>query len=87
MTDPTDTGGYGQEPEPGAARAYAATHPVLCAHADQDGKGAHWLAPGEKCSAEQERGPSESGRGMLAPDAVDTYAAMLQAVEEPEAGQ
>ena len=37
------------EPEPGAAKAYAATHRVLCAHADQDGRGAHWLAPGEKC--------------------------------------
>jgi hypothetical protein len=23
---------------------------ILCAHADQDGKGAHWLAPGEKCA-------------------------------------
>lgn len=37
------------EPEPGTARAYAATHHVLCAHADQDGQGAHWLAPGETC--------------------------------------
>jgi hypothetical protein len=36
-------------PEPGAARAYADTHRVLCAHAD-DGQGAHWLAPGEKCT-------------------------------------
>ncbi|MGO9080207.1 MAG: hypothetical protein ACLQDY_14370 [Streptosporangiaceae bacterium] len=39
------------EPEPGAAKAYAATHRVLCVHADQDGQGAHWLAPGEKCAA------------------------------------
>jgi len=71
-------------PEPGAAEAYAAAHRVLCAHADQDGAGAHWLAPGEKCSAVPERGASEAGRGMLAPDAVATYAAMLQATEAPE---
>ena len=72
------------EPEPGAAKAYAATHRVLCAHADQDGRGAHWLQPGEKCAAAE--GPA--GRGMLAPDAVETYAAMLEATEtaEPEAG-
>jgi hypothetical protein len=24
-------------------------HGRLCAHADQDGAGAHWLAPGERC--------------------------------------
>jgi hypothetical protein len=34
----------------GAAKAYAATHPVLCAHADQDGAGSHWLKPGETCA-------------------------------------
>jgi hypothetical protein len=38
------------EPDPGAAKAYAATHRVLCAHADDDGEGAHWLAPGERCT-------------------------------------
>jgi len=77
------------DPEPGVAKAYAATHRVLCAHADRDGKGAHWLAPGEKCSTVLERGASEAGRGMLAPDAVATYAAMLRATEAPEqeAGQ
>jgi hypothetical protein len=37
------------EPDPGVAKAYAATHRILCAHAD-DGKGAHWLEPGEKCT-------------------------------------
>lgn len=39
-------------PDPGApgdAMACAAAHPVLCAHADEGGQGAHWLAPGEKC--------------------------------------
>jgi hypothetical protein len=36
--------------EPGSAKAYAATHPVLCAHADQDGAGSHWLEPGERCA-------------------------------------
>jgi hypothetical protein len=29
------------EPDPGAAKTYAATHRVLCAHADDDGQGAH----------------------------------------------
>ena len=38
------------EPDSGAAKAYAATHRVLCAHADDDGQDAHWLAPGEKCT-------------------------------------
>ena len=38
------------QPEPGAAKAYAATHPVLCPHADQDGAGSHWLEPGERCA-------------------------------------
>jgi hypothetical protein len=38
------------EPEPGSAKAHAATHPVLCAHADRDGAGAHWLEPGERCT-------------------------------------
>jgi hypothetical protein len=51
-----DDAGYAEaiaragEPVPGAAKAYAATHRVLCAHADDDGQGAHWLAPGEKCT-------------------------------------
>jgi hypothetical protein len=35
------------EPELAAAKAYTASHRVLCAHADQDGRGAHWLEPGE----------------------------------------
>jgi hypothetical protein len=43
------------EPDPDAAKAYAATHRVLCAHADDDGRGAHWLAPGEKCTLPAER--------------------------------
>ena len=33
--------------------------PILCAHADQDGAGAHWLAPGEKCPL-AERGDSDA---------------------------
>jgi len=43
----------GHEPEPGTAKAYAATHRVLCAHADRDGQGMHWLAPGEICGYAQ----------------------------------
>jgi hypothetical protein len=39
-----------QPGEPGYGAAYAATHPVLCAHEDQNGQGAHWLEPGERWS-------------------------------------
>ena len=42
----------GEPAEPRTAKAYAATHAVLCAHADQDGQGAHWLQPGERCEAQ-----------------------------------
>jgi hypothetical protein len=41
---------YAGEPEPSAGKAYAVTHPVLCAHADRDGTGSHWLEPGERCA-------------------------------------
>jgi hypothetical protein len=38
------------------AADYADRHPVLCAHAGDDGRGAHWLRPGEKCAgAEPDR--------------------------------
>ena len=37
---------------PAAAKAYAAKHRILCAHADDDGQGAHWLEPGDKCTWE-----------------------------------
>jgi hypothetical protein len=46
---------------PGAATAYAAPHRVLCAHADQDGRGAHWLEPGEKCMASEAERETEAG--------------------------
>ncbi len=46
---------------PGAAKAYAASHRVLCAHADQDGRGGHWLEPGEKCSASAAAREAEAG--------------------------
>jgi hypothetical protein len=55
MTDPADTDESAQEPEPAAAKAYAATHRVLCAHAGDDGAGMHWLEPGETCSAARRR--------------------------------
>jgi hypothetical protein len=46
------------ELDPGAAKAYAATHRVLCAHADGNSQSAPWLAPGEKCTApDEEPGP------------------------------
>ena len=35
---------------------------ILCAHADQDGRGMHWKLPGETCTAaEQSTGP-EAGQ-------------------------
>jgi hypothetical protein len=46
---------------PEAARAYAASHCVLCAHADQDGQGAHWLELDEKCSASEAAHEAEAG--------------------------
>jgi hypothetical protein len=47
------------ELDPGAAKAYAATHRTLCADAADDGRDAHWLAAGEKCTrqADGEPGP------------------------------
>jgi len=72
------------EPEPGAAKAYAATHRVLCAHADQDGQGAHWLQPGEKCAAaeaDQDRAPDDLPDAALpaAADWLRDVAAELEA--------
>lgn len=52
------------EPDPGAAKAYAATHRVLCAHADDEGRGAHWLEPGEKCTR---------GRPAMEPDPAEAH--------------
>jgi hypothetical protein len=49
------------EPEPGAAKAYAASHRVLCAHADQHGRGAHWLEPGQKCMTGEAERETEAG--------------------------
>jgi hypothetical protein len=46
---------------PEAAKAYAASHRVLCAHADQGGRGAHWLEPGEKCSVSDAAREAEAG--------------------------
>jgi hypothetical protein len=34
---------------------------VLCAHADKDGRGVHWLEPGEKCSASEAAREVEAG--------------------------
>jgi hypothetical protein len=46
---------------PQAAKAYAESHRVLCVHADQDGRGAHWREPGEKCSASEAVREAEAG--------------------------
>jgi len=43
------------------ARQDAESHRVLCVHADQDGQGAHWLEPGEKCSASEAAREAEAG--------------------------
>jgi hypothetical protein len=64
------------EPDPAAAKAYAATHRVLCAHADDDGGGAHWLAPGEKCALQ----PAEPETEATAPPG-------RQEQQDPQAGE
>jgi hypothetical protein len=46
---------------PAAAKAHAESHRVLCAHADQEGQGAHWLEPGAKCSASEAAREAEAG--------------------------
>jgi hypothetical protein len=46
---PATQGKRTAEPPFGGAR--------LCAHADRDGKGAHWLRPGEMCERETGREP------------------------------
>jgi hypothetical protein len=47
--DPAAPGKQIAEPPFGGAR--------LCAHADRDGDGAHWLAPGHACEAEPGQQP------------------------------
>jgi hypothetical protein len=46
---------------PGAAKAHAASHRVLCAHAGQDGRGVHWLEPGQTCLASEPVREAEAG--------------------------
>ncbi len=41
----------GQAGDPDHAAEHGTAHRLLCAHADQGGRGAHWLRPGEKCTA------------------------------------
>jgi len=64
------------EPDPAAAKAYAATHRVLCAHADDGGRGAHWLAPGEKCALQ----PAERETEATAPPEREEQ-------QDPQAGE
>jgi hypothetical protein len=40
--------------DPGFAADHVDRRPVLCAHADNAGRGAHWLPPGEKCAADKD---------------------------------
>jgi len=70
--------------EPGAdlpaASATSATHRVLCAHADEDGHGAHWLQPGQKC----DRPPTAD---LRASEGLRRPGAYLDQVDGPEARQ
>jgi hypothetical protein len=43
-------GAYGAEPDGAFERAAAGPGAILCAHADRDGQGAHWLEAGETCT-------------------------------------
>ena len=45
----------------GSAAAYAAMHPVLCAHADKDGRAAHWPQPGQTCADARAGQSTETG--------------------------
>jgi hypothetical protein len=78
--------GRAGEPDPGAAKAYAATHRVLCAHADQDGRESHWLQPGQKCAAAKAV-PDRAADDL--PDAALPAAAdyIRHVADEMEAGQ
>jgi len=71
-----------REPEPGTAKAYATTHRMLCAHADEDGQGAHWLAPGETCDRPR-------AADLLESDGLRQVRAYLDPVGDagPEAGK
>ena len=35
---------------------------ILCAHADQDGRGMHWKLPGETCKAAEQSAGLEAGQ-------------------------
>jgi hypothetical protein len=72
--------GYVSNPEPGSAKAYAATHRVLCAHADEDGQGAHWLEAGETCGHPR-------ATDLLASDGLQQARARLGRVGGLEAGE
>jgi hypothetical protein len=50
---------YGTEPDGAFERAAARPGAVLCAHADRDGEGAHWLKAGQTCTEASGR---EAGR-------------------------
>ena len=71
------------EPDSGEAKAYAATHRVLCAHAD-DGQDAHWLAPGEQCTRGQ---AGLDNLGQVLGQMGRPWEADAAASGEPEAGQ
>jgi hypothetical protein len=46
-----------EPPTPGKRTAEPFGGARLCAHADRDGKGAHWLRPGETCEPETGQEP------------------------------
>jgi hypothetical protein len=70
----------------GQAADYADRHPVLCAHADDDGSGTHWLRPGEKCTTEITirnlvyQAGDEEGRAMQVWEAEDSDILVLREV-------
>jgi hypothetical protein len=52
------------QPDSAAERAAAGPGAILCAHADRDGQGAHWLRSGEKCTAPEATRESQMEAGQ-----------------------
>jgi len=52
------------QPDGAAERAAAGPGAILCAHADRDGQGAHWLHSGEKCKAPEAARESQMEAGQ-----------------------
>lgn len=62
------------------AGSRGATHRRLCAHADEDGQGAHWLEPGQTCDRPR-------AADLLESEGLHPLRAFLDQVDGAEARQ